>query len=115
MQQHLVSESHPSFHIQAATLRLCIIFFESVKCGHPGSVLSYISLFFQSAMRGEGILITLTATNANNQSTQLASSPSLVTGWFVLRPADSSCFVCRQDKIRNAGNVFPHQRLPVIY
>lgn len=55
MQQHLVSRSHPSCHIQPAVLRLCIIFFKSVKCGHPCSVLSYTSLFPECYVRGRHI------------------------------------------------------------
>lgn len=48
MQRHLDSQSHPFWHmlrIQPASLRLCIIFFKRMKCGHPCSVLSNTSLF----------------------------------------------------------------------
>lgn len=90
MQQHLVSENHPSQRIQPDVCRLCIIFFKSVKCGHLCSVLSYTS-FSRVRCAGAGILITLTATNANNQSTQLAglsiSGDRVVCPeacWFVL-------------------------------
>lgn len=69
MQQHLVSQSHPSYLLQSATLGLRIIFFKSVKHGRLCSDLKP-GLYFSRVMWG--ILIMLTAANANNQSTQLS-------------------------------------------
>lgn len=70
MQQHLVSQSHPSHLLQSAALGLCVLSFKSVKherlCSDLKPRLSFSRVMWS-------ILIMLTAANANNQSTQLSS------------------------------------------